>query len=449
MKTIRYRWAVLLLLCALGIAAPATRAQSQEFPVSTRTLKNGMKVLVQPDHSIPNVALYIFYRIGSRNEHPGTTGLSHFFEHMMFNGAKKYGPGDLDKVMEANGGSNNAYTTQNVTVYQDWFPRSALSLIYDIESDRIRDLTFDPKKIASEREVVASERRLSVDNNNFGLLGEQLWATSFVAHTYQWPVVGWMSDIEHWTMDDLKHHFEMGYSPSNATMVVVGDVSSEEIFQLCEKYIEPIPTHTPPPPVTTVEPEQLGERRLVVRKPAELPIVMIGYHVSQTNNPDFYALNILRSVLFQGESSRMYQRLVDKDQLALDVSSDVEPAFDPTLVIITAQPRQGVDPQACEKAIYEELDKVKGAPISDQELEKAKNNRLVEFYRQMRTINGRANTIGTYEVFMGDYNKLFEAAKNYSAVTKEDVQRVAKKYFGANNRTVATLLPEEEGKAKQ
>jgi zinc protease len=449
MKTIRYRRAVLLLLCALGIAAPATRAQSQEFPVSTRTLKNGMKVLVQPDHSIPNVALYIFYRIGSRNEHPGTTGLSHFFEHMMFNGAKKYGPGDLDKVMEANGGSNNAYTTQNVTVYQDWFPRSALSLIYDIESDRIRDLTFDPKKIASEREVVASERRLSVDNNNFGLLGEQLWATSFVAHTYQWPVVGWMSDIEHWTMDDLKHHFEMGYSPSNATMVVVGDVSSEEIFQLCEKYIEPIPTHTPPPPVTTVEPEQLGERRLVVRKPAELPIVMIGYHVSQTNNPDFYALNILRSVLFQGESSRMYQRLVDKDQLALDVSSDVEPAFDPTLVIITAQPRQGVDPQACEKAIYEELDKVKGAPISDQELEKAKNNRLVEFYRQMRTINGRANTIGTYEVFMGDYNKLFEAAKNYSAVTKEDVQRVAKKYFGANNRTVATLLPEEEGKAKQ
>jgi zinc protease len=408
-----------------------------------------MKVLVQPDHSIPNVALYIFYRIGSRNEHPGTTGLSHFFEHMMFNGAKKYGPGDLDKVMEANGGSNNAYTTQNVTVYQDWFPRSALPLIYDIEADRIRDLTFDPKKIASEREVVASERRLSVDNNNFGLLDEQLWALAFIAHTYQWPVVGWMSDIEHWTMDDLKHHFEMGYSPSNATMVVVGDVSSEEIFQLCEKFIEPIPSHAPPPPVTTIEPEQLGERRLVVHKPAELPVVMIGYHVAKTNDPDFYALNILRSVLFQGESSRMYQRLVDKDQLALEVSADVEPAFDPTLAIITAQPRQGVDPQACEKAIYEELDKVKGSPISDQELEKAKNARLVEFYREMRTISGRANTIGTYEVFMGDYNKLFDAAKNYSAVTKEDVQRVAKKYFGANNRTVATLLPENEEKAKQ
>src|SRR5271168_5393494 len=382
-----------MMLGVLSVAVAPARGQTREFPVSTRTLKNGMKVLVQPDRSIPNVALYIFYRIGSRNERPGTTGLSHFFEHMMFNGAKKYGPGDLDKVMEANGGSNNAYTSRDVTVYQDWFPRSTTPLIFDIEADRIENLSFDPAKIKSEREVVASERRLSVDNENGGVLDEQLWATAFIAHTYQWPVIGWMSDIEHWTMDDLKHHFAMGYSPSNATMVVVGDVSSEEVFQLCEKYIEPIPSHAPPPPVTTIEPEQLGERRLVVHKPAELPLLMIGYHVPPTNDPDFYALNILRSVLFQGESSRMYQRLVDKDQIALDVSSSVEPAFDPILAIIAAQPKQGVDPQACEKAIYEELERVKTAPISDRELEKAKNIRLVEFYHQMQTINGRANTI--------------------------------------------------------
>jgi len=448
---IRKRLAVIGgLVCALGLAAVASaQNEAKQFPVATKTLKNGMKVLVQSDHSIPNVALYVFYRIGSRNEHPGTTGLSHFFEHMMFNGAKKYGPGELDKVMEANGGENNAYTTQNTTVYQDWFPRSALPLIFDIEADRIQYLQFDPKKIASEREVVASERRLRTDNDNGGLLDEQLWATAFIAHPYQWPVVGWMSDIEHWTMEDLKHHFEMGYSPNNATMVVVGDVTPDEIFQLCEKVIEPIPTHVPPPPVTTIEPEQLGERRLVVHKTAELPLLMIGYHVPQTNNPDFYALNILRTVLFQGESSRMYQRLVDKDQIALDVSAFVQPSFDPTLAIVVAQPKQGIDPAKCETAIYEEFDKAKSALISDQELEKAKNIRLVEFYHQMRTINGRANTIGTYEVFFGDYNRLFDAAKNYSAVTKEDVQRVAKQYFGANNRTVATLLPENEEKAKQ
>ena len=451
----RAKWNVFapaILCAALCVCSGATIAfaqQQQEFPVATRTLKNGMKVLVQTDHNIPNIALYIFYRIGSRNERPGTTGISHFFEHMMFNGAKKYGPGELDKVMEANGGSNNAYTTRDVTVYQDWFPRSALPLIYDIESDRIRDLSFDPAKIKSEREVVASERRLSVDNENSGVLDEQLWATSFIAHPYQWPVVGWMSDIEHWTMADLKHHFEMGYAPNNATMVVVGDVSPEEIFKLCETYIEPIPTHDPPPPVTTIEPEQMGERRLVVHKPAQLPLLMLGYHIPQTNNADFYALNVLRTILFQGESSRMYQRLVDKDQIALDVQSQAEPAFDPTMLEVVAQPKQGIDPQQCEKAIYEELDRAANTPVSDKELEKAKNIRLVEFYRQMRTINGRANTIGTYEVFFGDYNKLFDAAKNYSAVSKEDILRVAKAYFGANNRTVATLLPEEASKAAQ
>src|SRR5580704_14993634 len=249
------KWGIcaLAILCAalcVCSGVPVARAQQQqEFPVATKTLKNGMKVLVQTDHSIPHVALYIFYRIGSRNEGPGTTGISHFFEHMMFNGAKKYGPGELDKVMEANGGANNAYTTRDVTVYQDWFPRSALPLIYDIEADRIQNLSFDPAKIKSEREVVASERRLRTDNDNGGLLDEQLWATAYIAHPYQWPVVGWMSDIEHWTMEQLKHHFEMGYSPNNATMVVAGDVSPEEIFQLCEKYIEPIPTHAPPPQV--------------------------------------------------------------------------------------------------------------------------------------------------------------------------------------------------------
>src|SRR6202045_3195861 len=448
MKTIRCGQMAVAVLCAMLFVATFAQAQ-QEYPVSTRTLKNGMKVLVQPDHSIPNVALYIFYRIGSRNERPGTTGISHFFEHMMFNGAKKYGPGELDKIMEANGGSNNAYTSQNVTVYQDWFPRSAMPLIFDIEADRIQNLSFDPQKIESERGVVASERRSSVDNDNGGLLDEQLWATAFIAHPYQWPVVGWMSDIEHWTIDDLKRHFAMGYSPSNATMVVVGDVTPEEIFQLCEKTIEPIPSHAPPPPVTTVEPPQLGERRLVVHKPAELPLLMIGYHVPQTNHPDFYATNILRTILFQGESSRMYQRLVDKDQIALDVSSSVDPAFDPTIVEIAVQPKQGVDPQKCEKAMYEEFESAKNATVSDTELEKAKNIRLAEFYREMRTINGRANTIGTYEVFFGDYKKLFDAAKNYSAVTKEDVRRVAKAFFGANNRTVATLIPENaEEKSK-
>lgn len=430
----------LVLLLFLSIASDA-RAQGSS--IKTHMLKNGMKVLVQEDRSIPNIALYIFYRIGSRNERPGTTGLSHFFEHMMFNGAKKYGPGKFDTTMEAAGGSNNAYTSKDVTVYQDWFPRSALDLIFDLEADRIQNLDINEKMVQSERGVVASERRTSVDANNFGVLNEQLWATAFSAHPYQWPVVGWMVDIENWSMDDLKKHFEMGYSPSNATMVVVGDVSADEIFKLAEKYIEPIPSHAPPPKVTTAEPEQLGERRVTVRKFAQLPIIMMGYRVPESANPDYYALQVLQTILFNGQSSRMYQRLVDKDQLALFVQGGSSFSFDPSLFSITTQPKAGIAPEAVERAIYEEFDKVKSALVTDDELRKAKNILLANFHRQMKTINGKANALGSYEVFFGDYNKLFTAAADYEKVTKEDVKRVAAKYFSDKNRTVATLVPEQ------
>jgi zinc protease len=420
---------------------PAAWPQNTE--VATHTLKNGMKILVQEDHSIPNVALYIFYRIGSRNERPGTTGISHFFEHMMFNGAKKYGPKQFDNVMEAAGGSNNAYTSHDVTVYQDWFPRSALELIFEMEADRIENLGFVPKIIESERGVVASERRTSVDANNFGILSEQLWASAFTAHPYQWPVVGWMVDIENWTMEDLKRHFQMGYSPSNATMVVVGDVGAAEIVGLARKYIEPIAAHDPPPKVTTREPEQMGERRVQVKKFAQLPMLMVGYHVPEAAHADYYALQVLETILFSGQSSRMYQRLVDKDQLALFVNGGAGFSFDPTLFTISSQPKAGVAPEAVEKAISEELDKVRTDLVADQEIQKAKNIELAGFYRQMKTINGRANSLGSYEVFFGDYRKMFTAPADYDKVTREDLKRVAQKYFTDKNRTVATLVPEK------
>ncbi len=422
----------------------AATAAAQDFEVKTHTLENGMKILVQEDYSIPNLALYIFYRIGSRNERPGTTGLSHYFEHMMFNGAKKYGPGEFDRVMEGAGGSNNAYTNRDLTVYQDWFPVSALELIFDLEADRIRDLRFDPKIIESERGVVANERRLGVDNNNFGLLSEQLWATAFAAHSYQWPVVGWMVDIENWSLDDLKQHFRMGYSPSNATMVVVGAVSAERIFELARQYLEPIPSHEPPPQVTTQEPEQLGERRVEVRKLAQLPLLMIAHRVPPSRHADTYPLQLLSAVLFRGQSSRMYQRLVDKDQLALFVQGGSSFSFDPTLFTIVSRPRPEVSAPAVEKAVYEELQRIQDQPVSDQEVQKAKNILLADFYRLMKTINGKANAIGTYEVFFGDYQKLFRAAQDLEKVSPQDIQRVARAYFHSKNRTVATLIPEKE-----
>lgn len=428
------------LIAAIMLTSMLAPAQSPDVQAST--LSNGMKILIQEDHNIPSVALYFFYKIGSRNERPGATGLSHFFEHMMFNGAKKYGPKQFDVEMEKAGGNNNAYTTRDVTVYTDWFPASALELMMDMESDRIRDLAFDPKMIESERGVVYSERRTSVDNSNFGILNEQLNAAAFTAHAYHWPVLGWPSDIEAWTMADLKNHFRMGYAPNNCVLVVVGDVSTAQVQALAKKYLEPIPRQDPPPPVVTKEPAQLGERRVVVKKAAQLPLQMIAYHVPESKDKDDPALDLVVTLLTRGESSRLYKKMVDRDQLALSVNAFKQDSFDPTLLTFVIQPRSGVNPAVTEKALFAELDGLQSSPVPDLELRKAKNQFLANFYRQMKTIAGRANLLGSYEVFQGNYADLFTVTQRVDAVTADDVQRVAKKYFAEKNRTVATLIPE-------
>jgi zinc protease len=432
-----------LLLLAIFLIL-STPLSAQNFNIQEHTLKNGMKVLVQEDSSIPNVALYTFFRVGSRNEHEGITGLSHFFEHMMFNGAKKYGPGQFDKAMEGTGGNNNAYTTNDMTVYEDWFPNSTLELVFDLEADRVQNLAFDPKIVESERQVVYSERRLRVDNDDFGLLDEQLEAEAIVAHPYHWSVIGWPSDIEKWTLDDLKTYFAKGYSPSNATMVVVGSVKAEDVFRLAEKYMEPIPAHDPPPPVRTVEPKQLGERRISVHKFAQLPVVEIGYHVPQAQGPDYYTLELLQALLTSGQSSRLYRALVDQQQLAIQVQSSHIATIDPFLFTFTVQPRQGVAPEKAEQAFYSEVEKLKASGVDEHELQKAKNQVIANYYRSLASINRRANVIGTYQVLFGDYHKLSQVEQEYNKVTTSDVQRAAKEYFDINNRTVATLIPDTE-----
>ncbi len=426
---------------ALLIAASAALAQQD---VRTQTLSNGMKMLVQEDHSIPNVAMYFFFKIGSRNERPGTTGLSHFFEHMMFNGAKKYGPKMFDKTMDNLGGNNNAYTTNDMTVYTDWFPSSALETMFDMEADRIRDLAFDPKIIDSERGVVYSERRSSVDNSNFGLLNEAAYAAAFEAHPYHWPVLGWPSDIESWTMDDLKAHFAMGYAPNNCVMVVVGDVRFDNAVALAKKYLEPIPRHDPPPPVRTKEPEQQGERRITISKPAQLPIVMVLYHIPDARHVDMHALDVAARMLTGGQSSRLYSRMVDRDQLALNIGANSRDGMDPMLFQFTIQPRSGVDPATAEKVLYEELGKLQTTEVPAAELQKAKNQMLADLYRQQKTIAGRANLLGYYEIYFGDYARLYTRDKDIESVTVADIQRVARQYFTAKNRTVATLIPEKK-----
>ena len=325
--------------------------------------------------------------------------------------------------------------------------RVALELLFDAESDRMENLAFDPKVVESERQVVYSERRTSVDNSNFGVLNEQLNAATFIAAPYHWPVVGWPTDIEGWTLDDLKAYHAMGYSPANATMVVVGNVKAAEVFALADKYFAPIPRHEPPPPVRTREPEQRGERRITLHKEAQLPILMVAYHAVDSKNPDVPALTVLDQVLSGGQSSRLYRAVVD-GQLALSARTSFSWRFDPGTFGVTAQPRAGVAPEKVEAAIYSEIEKLQKTPIDAHELEKAKNGLIADNVRQLATISGRAGEIGNAEEYLGDWRKVNDFEKTIGAVTAADVQRVAAKYLVATNRTVATLIPDAPAAAK-
>ncbi|MEO6171535.1 MAG: pitrilysin family protein [Arenimonas sp.] len=435
-----------LLLCAAMVASPASAADSLTTvpgadKITSKTLPNGLKVVVWSDHDIPNVALYNWYKVGSRNEYAGITGISHFFEHMMFNGTSKRKPGEFDRVMEANGGANNAYTSNDVTVYQDWFPRTALDLIFDLEGDRMANLDFDPKVVESERGVVYSERRSSVDNSNFGALIEQIDATAFTAHPYQIPTVGWPSDIEGWKVDDLKTYYHTYYAPNNAVMFVVGDVEPEEIFTLAEKYLGKTPAQATPRPVTTKEPEQQGERRVNLVREAESPLLVFAHHSISGADADAPATKLLMAILADGNSSRLHQQLVEQQQLVVNVGQSLSLGFDPGLSYLYVTLPPGGDLDKVEKALDAELQKIATDGVTEAELNKVRTQKLADFWRNMSTISGKAQQLGSYEVFQGDYKKLFDAPASYEKVSAADLKRIAGKLFRRNNRTVGTLVP--------
>jgi len=422
--------------------APASASAPAD--IRSLTLDNGLEIIVWPDHDIPNVAMYNYVRAGGRNEYPGITGLSHFFEHMMFLGTENLAPGDFDKTMEAAGGRNNAYTSSDVTVYTDWFPRSALETIFEIEADRFQNLQLYEDVVQSEREVVYSERRSAIDNNNFMKLYEQMQATAYVAHPYQFPVIGWPSDIESWTLDDLRSYYQTYYAPNNRTIVFTGDVTPEEIFGLAEKHFAPIPAQDPPPPIRTVEPEQEGMRRIIVESPAQTPLLHMAFHSGAARDPETLHMDLLLNILAVGDSSRLHRRLVEEEGIALSIGAFVDEGFDPGLTYFYLTLPPGGDPDAVERRVLEELRLVADEGVTEAELNKARNIILADFWREMSTIDGKAGAIGDFAVFHGSYEKLFSLPQAVEAVTAEDLQQVAA-VFDDDNMTVGTLVaPDEE-----
>ncbi len=411
--------------------------------ITSYTLPNGLRVIVWPDYDIPNVVMYNFVRAGGRNEYPGITGLSHFFEHMMFNGTSNLEPGEFDRIMEAAGGANNAYTSNDVTVYQNWFPRSALKTILELEADRLQHLDIDPDMVESERGVVTSERRRSVEDNDFSRLYEQVRATAFVAHPYQFPVIGWPSDIERWTPVDLESYYRTYYAPNNCTMVFSGAVSPEEIFLLAEQYFAPIPRQNPPPPVRTVEPEQAGERRLVIESDTRTPMVHLAFHAGSAGEPQTDHMGLLLNILVGDDSSRLHRLLVEEEQVAIAVGGMVDEGFDPGLVYFYLTLPPGGDPEAVEARVLEELERVAAEGVSNRELGKAKNIVLADYWRTLATIDGKAAALGNFEVFTGSYENLFSHPDKINAVTREQLRAVAADVFRRSNMTVGTLRSPE------
>ena len=434
---------VMAALLAYTAAAYAQAALTAD-QVKTFTLNNGMKFIVLESSAIPNANMYTFWKVGSRNEAPGTTGLSHFFEHMMFNGSKNYGPKMFDRTMEANGGANNAYTNSDVTVYQDWFPASSLETVFKLEGDRIAHLSIDPKMVESERGVVLSERSTGLENSNIRMLMQELNSVAYVAHPYAIPTIGWESDIKAWTLQDLQNYFRTYYAPNNAVSVIVGDVKVDQVKKLATKYFGGIPKRAAPPAVRTVEPEQTGERRLFVAKPsATAANLMVAYKVPEAGTSEYYALDVLQALLTEGKTSRLYKALVEQ-QLATSVGAYNTEGFNPGLLYMFTVAAAGVEPAKVEQAMLAAIDKVAQDGISAEELQKVRNAKLLGIYRSQETINGKAQMLGNYEVFFGDYKKMFDAPAAYEKLTPADIQAVAAKYLKKSQRTIGVLAAKED-----
>lgn len=405
-------------------------------------LDNGLKIILHEDHKMPNISYYTFFKVGSRCERPGLTGVSHFIEHMMFNGTSQFGPGEFDRLMEFSGGANNAYTGDDFTAYTDWFPTKALEKMVELEADRMQGLLFDPQVLESERGVVASERRLSVENNNEAILYENVRATAIMAHPYHWDVIGWMSDILGWRPAEIKQYYKTYYAPNNAVLVVVGDFETSKLLELLKKHYDPIPAQAPPPPVVTVEPPQLGRKEVVIRKKAQTPSFLVVYHGPACSNSDYFALSILEKPLLQGESSRLYRRLVREEQLAISVYGGLEDKIDPYLFMIEVKPRPGADLGRIEKIIDEELSKIVQEGLAETEYEKALNIIRSGFYSGLQTNSGKANMLGAMEMLYGSYDRLFTLIDSYLAIKRQDIPAIAGKYFNELNKTAGYLIPE-------
>ena len=409
--------------------------------VQATTLENGLRVLILEDHRSPIISFQVWYRVGARNEARGATGIAHFLEHLMFKGTPTVGPREFARIVEQNGGRNNAFTTHDVTSYFVNIAADKLDLVARLDADRMRNLLLDPREINSEREVIIEERRTRTEDDPGGFLGEEVSSIAFKAHPYGVPVIGWAEDIKRITPEEIRAFYKAYYTPNNALVVLVGDVNAREALATIRKHFGPIARGPEPPAMTAVEPPQNGERRVTVLKEAQLPIVYVGYHVPNQQSNDAPALEMLSAILSGGRASRLYKRLVYERQLALEAGGDFSYfSFDPNLFWFWGTPLPGQTPETMEKALIEEMERFKKEPVTDEELTRAKNQVESAFVFEEDSVHRRATLLARFEL-IGGYALMTQYVDRLRAVTAADVTRVAQAYFQDYRKSVGILLP--------
>jgi zinc protease len=428
----------------LTMTAPAAELA---FPIEKHALDNGLMVLLIPDHSAPTVTVQVWYETGSKNERPGITGISHLFEHMMFKGSKNFPKDRFDREVYGNGGINNAWTSFDNTTYYEVMPSDKLAIPLELEADRSRNLQINQTNLTSERNVVINERLWRYDNSPFGAMYEQLFNGAFVAHPYHWLPIGFRSDIDSISLRECLDYYRIHYAPNNSFLIIAGDFDPQGAMKLVEKYYGPIKAEPPPPRVTTIEPAQKGEKRIDYHKTAQLPAIMAGYKMPAGKNPDIIPLQVAGRVLFDGESSRLYHRLVYDEQKAIFVEGSAMVLHDPSLFYVAAQAAPGADIEEVKKEIFEEVDRLKNEPITDEELQKAKNQMETDFINGLQSNEGRAGQVGSFQIDTDDYSNIYSYPDKIQAVTADDVMRVAKQYLIENGRTVINLIPAQPAQA--
>ena len=428
-----------MLLPVLASFGQLRTVEFEEFD-----LKNGLHVILHEDHSTPIVAVTVMYHVGSKNEDPSRTGMAHFFEHLLFEGSENIGRGEFSRMVENAGGVLNANTTNDRTFYYEVLPSNQLELGLWMEAERMLHAKVENEGIETQREVVKEEKRQRMDNQPYGSLLSETMATAYKEHPYKWPVIGSMEHLNAATEQEFIDFYKIFYVPNNAVLSIAGDFDSSEVKKLIKTYFSGIPKGTQAIPRPTIsEPAQTAERRDTILGKDQLPLVVQAYHIPAQGTTEYYAVDMLNRVLSGGESSRLNKVVVDEKQLALFAGAFSFGLEDPGVTMAFSMANMGIEPSEVEEAMNMEFERMKSEPISDQELQKLKNQIESEFVSSNSSMAGIAENLANYHMYFGQANLINTEINRYLAVTKEDIMNAAKKYYDSKNRVVLYFLLDE------